>query len=278
MWEPGAEPDPAAAAPTDADAQPQPQQEEQELPIDADAPKPTEDLADTGPVAASIGSPPKSSGPSVEQPPVPDPPTASTQDGEGSGTSLPAATAVEAAPTDSLSLLQLRRIVAEVHRAEPLAYDFEYTDMAPLPEEIDEWFTYQFWQWVRLNAAQRAFEWHWDNKGNGASAAAAGDSTTSPAGWDSSDNETRTRFVRAAISGIQSNDAALRSASIGKLVYLVLGRWGDTALPNAPVDDCRSVASVSQLQAIRAGVECLASLDGLPVVWEALRANFEMRW
>ena len=77
---------------------------------------------------------------------------------------------------------------------------------------------------------------------------------------------------------MQSNDAALRSASIGKLVYLVLGRWGDTAMPSVAADDGRSVASLSQLQAIKAGVECLTSLEGLPVVWEALRNNFELHW
>jgi hypothetical protein len=184
-------------------------------------------------------------------PPAPDPPQS---------------TAVEAAPTDSLSLLQLRRIVAEVHRAEPLAYDFEYSDMGPHAEEIDEWFAYQFPQWVRLNAAQRAFEWHWENE------------LDSHKDWDDADNDTRTRFIQAAIAGVQSNDAAQRSASIGKLVYLVLGRWGDTAMPNAVDGDSRSVASISQLQAIKAGVECLTSLEGLPVIWDALRNTFELQW
>lgn len=96
--------------------------------------------------------------------------------------------------------------------------------------------------------------------------------------WDDADNELRARFVRAAIAGVQSNDAALRSASIGKLVYLLLGRWGDTAMPNATSGDCHSVASVPQLQAIKAGVECLTSLEGLPVIWDALRNSFTLQW
>ena len=170
------------------------------------------------------------------------------------------------APTDSLSLLQLRRIVAEVNRAEPVAYDFVYADMGPRAEEIDEWFVYQFWQWVRLNAAQKAFEWHWNHESGGSNA------------WEDADNDTRARFVQAAIAGVQSNDAALRSASIGKLVYLVLGRWGDTAMPNATSGESRSIASIPQLQAIKAGVECLTSLEGLPVIWDALRNCFEVHW
>lgn len=248
---------------------------------DVDASKPTGDVADTGEVAADQIPPGHDADFEADKPqpiaqgqapalparpplqrdsvqavpppaPAPDPPTS---------------TAVEAEPANSLSLLQLRRIVAEVHRAEPLAYDFEYSDTGPHAEEIDEWFVYQFWQWVRLNAAQHAFEWHWENENE-----------ASERSWDDADNETRTRFVQAAIGGVQSNDAALRSASIGKLVYLILGRWGDTAMPNATGEGSRSAASLSQLQAIKAGVECLASLEGLPVVWEALRHSFELQW
>lgn len=250
--------------------------------IEPDASKPTGDVADTGEVT-NIGSGVEE----PEQPPVPAPPTRPTLQRNALQTAPPApapptqqedsssATAVEAAPTDSLSLLQLRRIVAEVQRAEPLAYDFEYSDMGPHAEEVDEWFAYQFMQWVRLNSAQRAFEWHWENEGITNVSGSGGESGRS---WDDADNDTRTRFVRAAIAGVQSNDAALRAASIGKLVYLVLGRWGDTAMSNATAGDSRSVASISQLQAIKAGVECLTSLEGLPVIWEALRNSFELHW
>ncbi|KAM3510641.1 hypothetical protein MY11210_005726 [Beauveria gryllotalpidicola] len=211
----------------------------------------------------------------------------SPQHGGNSATPMPQAPAPPL-PTDSLSLAQLRKIVNEVNRPEQPAYDFVYADMGPHAEEIDEWFMYQFWQWVRLSSAQKAFEWHWNHE-----TTASGQSGHEVA-WEDADNDTRTRFVQAAIAGVQCNDAALRSASIGKLVYLVLGRWGDTALPNtaAPDDEQekdgdgatrskgsgKSIASIMQLQAIKAGVECLASLEGLPVVWEALRHAFELHW
>lgn len=170
--------------------------------------------------------------------------------------------------SDSLSLAQLRQLVGQVNKVEPLIYDFEYADTGPHAEEIDEWFAYQFWQWVRLNAAQKAFEWHWTHESG------AGPDAT----WDDVDHETRTRFVKAAIAGVQSSDATTRATSIGKLVYLVLGRWGDTAMPNATDGESRSIASIPQLQAIKAGVECLTSLEGLPVIWAALRAAFELQW
>jgi hypothetical protein len=233
---------------------------------------PTDDVTDTGEVAESPSEPER-----TDLPPVPaPPPSRPTLLRNAMGSAPPPAAPMAPppppqangqvpAPNDSLSLMQLRRIVAEFNRADPVAYDFEYSDMGPHAEELDEWFVYQFWQWVRLNSAQRAFEWHWQHD--------------SPEhGWDDADNDTRARFIQAAIAGVQSNDAALRSASIGKLLYLVLGRWGDTAMPNATSGDNRTVASRSQLQAIKAGVECLTSLEGLPVVWAALRNSFEVHW
>ncbi|GKU16528.1 unnamed protein product [Fusarium langsethiae] len=236
---------------------------------DAQPDAPIEDVADTGEIADLAGE--------AEQPdlpPVPAPPTTvrpplqrNILQGVPPAAPMAPPTSNDQPPaTDSLSLQQLRHIVAEFNRAEPVAYDFEYTDIGTHAEEIDEWFNYQLTQWTRLNAAQGAFKWHWQHEAR------------SQDSWDDADNDTRTRFVQTAIAGVQSNDAALRSASIGKLVYLVLGRWNDTAMPNATPGDSRSVASISQLQAIKAGVECITSLDGLPVIWEALRNNFELQW
>ncbi|KAF5657269.1 hypothetical protein FHETE_10532 [Fusarium heterosporum] len=230
---------------------------------------PIQDVADTGEIADLAGE--------AEQPdlpPVPAPPTSARpslqrntlQGAPPAAPMAPPPSNEQPQATDSLSLQQLRHIVAEFNRAEPVSYDFEYTDIGPHAEEIDEWFNYQLPQWVRLSAAQRAFKWHWEHEAR------------SQNSWDDADNDTRTRFVQAAIAGVQSNDAALRSASIGKLVYLVLGRWNDTAMANATPGDSRSVASISQLQAIKAGVECLTSLEGLPVIWEALRSSFEVQW
>ena len=237
-----------------------PGQDESVLDNGPETTPPTEDVPDTGEVAEGGVTPED-----VEKPPVPAPPARPGLPRDAlSARARPQQP--PPAPTDSLSLLQLRRIVAEVNRVEPVAYDFVYADMGPHAEEIDEWFVYQFWQWVRLNAAQKAFEWHWNQDSDGRHT------------WDDADNDTRAAFVQAAIAGVQSNDAARRSASIGMLLYLVLGRWGDTAMPHATAGESRSIASLSQLQAIKAGVECLTSLEGLPVIWEALRNCFELHW
>ncbi|KAI8164171.1 Striatin-interacting protein 1 [Colletotrichum sp. SAR 10_70] len=178
---------------------------------------------------------------------------------------MPPAPADQPQPTDSLSLLQLRRIVAEFSRGEPVAYDFVYSDMGSHDEEIDEWFVYQFWQWVRLNAAQRAFEWQWQHEY---------DIQTS---WEETDYETRAKFTRDALGGLQVREPAQRSASIGKLLYLVLGRWGDTSTP-ATVGDGRSAASSPQLEAIRSSITFLTSLNGIATVWEAVQNCLNVFW
>ncbi|KAK2065615.1 N1221-domain-containing protein [Colletotrichum caudatum] len=195
-----------------------------------------------------------SSAPSPVPAPAPDPPAP-----------MPPAPSDQPQPTDSLSLLQLRRIVAEFSRGEPVAYDFVYNDMGSHDEEIDEWFVYQFWQWVRLNAAQRAFEWKWQHEYDVQST------------WEETEYQTKIKFTQDALDGLQAKDPAQRSASIGKILYLVLGRWGDTSTP-ATVGDRRSAASASQLEAIRSSIAFLTSLNGIAIVWEALQGCFNVFW
>jgi hypothetical protein len=178
----------------------------------------------------------------------------------------PSSSANAQPPTDSLSLMQLRRIVADFNRGDPVAYDFVYADTGPHAEEIDEWFVYQFWQWVRLNAAQRAFEWQWQHE------------YQAQKSWDEADDELKTKFVNEALEGIFSKESTQRSGAIGKLLYLVLGRWGDTAEAPPSSANLKSSASASQLGAIRAGVEFLTSMGALPTIWQALRNSFEVFW
>ncbi|RYP72161.1 hypothetical protein DL771_004395 [Monosporascus sp. 5C6A] len=172
-------------------------------------------------------------------------------------------------PPDSLSLAQLRRIVSEIHGTEAIAYDFVYSDTGPHAEEIDEWFVYQFWQWVRLNAAQRAFESQWEQLAGG---------RTSEAPWEEASAETRTKFVQQALDGVSSTEPAFRANAVGRLVYLVLGRWADTAgLVQLQLDrsKIRTVATQGQLDAMKSGVKMLAELGGIPVIWTALCDTYE---
>jgi hypothetical protein len=173
-------------------------------------------------------------------------------------------------PPDSLSLAQLRRIVAEFPRTEPIAYDYVYADVAPIEEEIDEWFVYNFWQWVRLNTAQRNFYAEW--------AELVDDGRS----WKEVDDETRNTFVTKMLESMSSPDPAVRSVSIGSLTYIILGRWTESIdepnLPNLKDSKAKTAATASQLGAMKGGVELIADCCGIPLIWEALRRSFESFW
>ncbi|KAK0638676.1 hypothetical protein B0T16DRAFT_449607 [Cercophora newfieldiana] len=173
-------------------------------------------------------------------------------------------------PPDSLSLAQLRRIVAEFPRTEPIAYDYVYTDMGPPEEEIDEWFLYNFWQWVRLNTANRAYQSSWGRM--------FGQRFT----WDDLGKEAHKRFMSAALAGIRAKNRDARGEAVGALVYVVLGRWMEsvknTTVPSLKNPRTKSCATKVQLAAMKEGVRLLTDCGGIPLVWDALRAAFEPFW
>ncbi|KAL2132322.1 hypothetical protein VTI74DRAFT_3958 [Chaetomium olivicolor] len=214
-------------------------------------------------------------------------------------------------PQDSLSLAQLRRFVAEFpQRSEPIAYDYVYTDTSPLEEEIDEWFMYNFWQWVRLNAANRAFHSAWgrlfppgeETKAGPSSGGSVGTSAVGQVGqdggkeaeggaagyqWDDEGEEAaerRRRFVQSVLEGVKSTDRMARAEAVGAVVYLVLGRWTETVKEAGTLDSAvlegkaRSAATAVQLKAMKEGVKLVAECGGIEVVWEALRAVFDLFW
>ncbi|KAK4127811.1 N1221-domain-containing protein [Parathielavia appendiculata] len=194
-------------------------------------------------------------------------------------------------PQDSLSLAQLRRIVADLPRvAEPVAYDYVYADTSPLPEEIDEWFMYNFWQWVRLNAANRAFHSAWARLFHPSTAAAdaAGNGNLGDGvNWDDEGEEAAERrrvFVGRVLEGTKSGDRIARAEAVGALVYLVLGRWTETVQAAGVLrrdvleGKARSAATEEQLEAMKEGVKVVAECGGLEVVWGVLRAGFEAFW
>jgi hypothetical protein len=175
-------------------------------------------------------------------------------------------------PPDSLSLAQLRRIVSEFPRTEAtVAYDFTYSDTGPHTEEIDEWFDYQFWQWVRLNTTQRAFESGWEYE-----IGAKNSDTT----WEDATDEIRSEFVLVALDKIKSSDDAARSQAVGVIAYLVCGRWLETAIapPFGDKSNLRSAAKPGQLDAMRSAVIQVAELGGFPIIWAALQNAFETLW
>ncbi|KAK4203811.1 hypothetical protein QBC40DRAFT_314304 [Triangularia verruculosa] len=195
-------------------------------------------------------------------------------------------------PNDSLSLAQLRRIVNDFPNREPIAYDYDYTDMGPLEEEIDEWFVYNFWQWVRLNAANRAFHTLWGR--HFASAASSPTDAANPApqppSWDEVEGSKIKDFITSVLGPIRPSsenheNRMARGEAVGAVVYLALGRWTETVtvkkvgmLNGVAEGKCKSAVTKVQLDAMKEGVKLLAECGGVEVIWDALRAAFEPFW
>ncbi|KAI1498230.1 hypothetical protein F5X99DRAFT_412311 [Biscogniauxia marginata] len=229
----------------------------------ADGAKSPVDVADTG--IADVG--PGTTRAASDQP-VARPPLQRSQIQSNPPTQQPPPANYQ--PPDSLSLAQLRRIVSEFPRTEAVAYDFEYSDTGLYAEEIDEWFSYEFWQWVRLNTAQRNYECQWEHD------LAAKEHEL---GWDEVSEDVRSNFIQQALDDVKSEEFATRFAALGRLVYLVLGRWADTAgSPHGDISKARHVAAPEQLAAMKSAVKQIAELGGVPIIWKTLRSTYEALW
>lgn len=150
--------------------------------------------------------------PSQPPPPAPAPPPENGDFGTGN-------------TTDSLSLMQLRRLVTEMPRVEPTPYAFVYTDAATLPEELEEWFTYNLEERARILKAQSSFATEWGAHNNWVF---TGDEEGT-LDWMKASLDKRREFMRKLIAGLQEPDLDKRLRQLEALVYLVLGCWHETA-------------------------------------------------
>lgn len=123
---------------------------------------------------------------------------------------------------DSLTLTQLRSLVKELPREEVQPYAFTYSDAATLPEEIEEWFSYNTPERANILRAQSCFATEWGGFNNWAF---TGDDE-SPLDWNKTTEERRQKFISRLLDGIQGESAAdARLEKLEALVYIVLGCW-----------------------------------------------------
>ncbi|KAI9740206.1 MAG: Factor arrest protein 11 [Cirrosporium novae-zelandiae] len=197
--------------------------------------------------------------PPPQQPPPPTP--GSQQDPDGS--------------TDSLSLMQLRKIVTDMPRIEPTAYAFEYADTQPFPDEIEEWFQYTEQDRFLILNAKTAFDYEWGNFVKDLPPR-SNDNT-----WISVDDELRKTFVLGLLEKTKNADVSDRGRCLAAVTYILMGAWGLTAvngeesqyssegqaeeLPNRSPQDC-----TSQLDWMNIGVSIITSCSGVQVLFDAL--------
>lgn len=126
--------------------------------------------------------------------------------------------------TDSLSLLQLRKLVSDLPKVEPTAYAYDYSETRSFPEELEEWFLYTEEERYMLLRAKHTFEDKWEQ-----AQAERSNPSDKALEWTDVEPEDRESFIIGAITALDSPEITSRVKSLECLSYVALGAWGDTA-------------------------------------------------
>lgn len=251
-----------------------------------DPPKDNADIADTGltdvglPAPQQLASVPMGR-PQLQrnqpQPPPPHqpPPPPSLQQANG--------------PNDSLSLMQLRRIVTEFPKSDPTSYAFMYSDTATFEEEVDEWFFYNEAEFKRLHRAKDTFERRWKKFAG------------KP--WLETDKEQQERFVQQEIKDLRDADLRRRCKGLQSILHIILGVWHETAgmtpTEEAPKDNEKELshessneangsakpetkpktkATETQLEYMKEGILLIAEAEGIAFLYQVMQDAFKCLW
>jgi len=172
-------------------------------------------------------------------------------------------------PNDSLSLMQLRRIVTEFPKIDPTSYAFTYADTASFEEEVDEWFSYNDAEYKRLNRAQNTFERRWKKSAGNA--------------WLDAGQEEREKFVAREVAGLNVTDLRRRCKSLQTILHIILGTWDETAgkntfSPTTEVPKARTKATPLQLEHMKVGALLVAQAGGIVFLFEVMQNAFKKLW
>lgn len=157
-------------------------------------------------------------------PPNEPPPAAPKIDQENAGHS-----------TDSLSLAELRNIVKDLPRLEPIAYAYTYEDTRTMAEELDEWFQYTEEDRNMLGTARKSYEETVSTFDFGIAKA----TISHPPSWLGLPVECREQFISSQLKDLEALEAADVARRLACVAYTALGVWQETAwiLEDPPPED-----------------------------------------
>jgi hypothetical protein len=187
-------------------------------------------------------------------------------------------------PDNSLSLMQLRKIVTEFPNAEPTSYTFTYSDTATYEEEVDEWFSYNNAEFKRLDRAKNTFARRWKKHGG------------KP--WLEASREQRKEFLKLEVDDLRNDDLRRRCKSLQSILHVVLGVWSETAglkqedemkekgnksdgnekESAACKTNPKTKATKLQLEHMREGMSLVGEVGGISMLYEVLRNAFKRFW
>ncbi|OCL08760.1 N1221-domain-containing protein [Glonium stellatum] len=192
-------------------------------------------------------------------------------------------------PTDSLSLAQLRRLVTNMPTVEPTPYAFVYQDASTFEEELEEWFSYSVEEGAMILKTRSSFAEEWGSYNNLVLVNGSGHEGGS-IDWTKADMEQREEFVRKLLVGVQQPDPNARLKILEVITYLLLGCWHETAGlmlsqdGDAPEAENESpltktttnpsyARSAVQLEWIQTNVQLILHCEGIPIIFDAMRAS-----
>ena len=197
-------------------------------------------------------------------------------------------------PTDSLSLAQLRRLVTNMPTVEPTPYAFVYQDASTFEEELEEWFSYNVEEQAMILKTQSSFAEEWGSYNDLALINGSGYEEGS-IDWTKTNAGLREEFIRKLLAGVQQSDPKARLKNLEAIVYLLLGCWHETAglilnqggnaseaENESPSDKTTTnpsyAKSAVQLEWIQTNVQLLLHCEGLPIIFDAMRASCLRTW
>jgi hypothetical protein len=193
-------------------------------------------------------------------------------------------------PNDSLSLMQLRRIVTEFPKADPTSYAFTYSDTATFAEEVDEWFSYNDAEFKRLHRAKDTFERRWKK--------------FSGRPWLEAEKGQRETFVKQEIEELRDVDLRRRCKGLRTTLHIILGVWDETAgLKTTEAKDLdgkgkeetgepkietdggekaepnpKTKATEPQLEQMKVGILLVADAGGISILYQAMQNALKCLW
>ena len=179
--------------------------------------------------------------------------------------------------TDSLSLLQLKRLVNDLPKTEPTAYAFEYQDTQSFPEELEEWFQYTEEDKGMVLRGRATFETKWE-----AFLTQGAPAEETPT-WTQASDDQRKSFVMEQISGLADVRLSTRVSCLESITYVALGAWAETAglreesgsddeaEEDAHEADTPYDLSSLQIRWMRKGAEIILGCSGIEPIFDAFR-------
>ena len=130
---------------------------------------------------------------------------------------------------DSLSLIELRRLVADMPKAEPQSYAFAYDDSSSFEEELEEFFDYTYSERGMLDRIGISFVLKWEQFCL-RSDPPHEELDSFHSNWPLLNLPTKEAFVGRLRSEIESHgDEKERTVSLEALLYVCLGCWFETS-------------------------------------------------